>query len=182
MAKKNTTKFDSNKQEQKVAKQLGGKVTVASGALPFQKADVRSDLFLIECKTTKNTYYSLTENTWNKIKRQANKDGMRLPLMCIDVRSTENKDATVSLVVMRYLDFVGLEFDSKAQYLGNPVPEFIEASSVRINDKFIHSPFPQTIEKDSYPCYRRDIKFLDIQEHLVVIPWEDFLYLVDTLN
>lgn len=42
-------------QESRVAKEVSGKVTPASGALWGSKGDVRNDLFLIECKTTKRT-------------------------------------------------------------------------------------------------------------------------------
>lgn len=170
MARKNTTKHESIKQEKRVAKDLEAKVTVASGALDFQKADVRNDLWLIECKTTAKPFYSLTEKTWNKIESQAIKDGIRMPLMCIDL-----EDGKTKLVILKYLDFIGLDYDTKAQYLGNPVPDFIEASSVRITGDFINAPFPQELVKGQYPCYRRDIKFLNINKHLVIIPYEDFI-------
>ena len=46
------TRFYSKKQENKVAKEVNGKRTANSGATAFQKGDVTSDDFLIECKTT----------------------------------------------------------------------------------------------------------------------------------
>lgn len=45
------TRFYSKKQESKVAKELGGKRTANSGATTFQKGDVTTENFLIECKT-----------------------------------------------------------------------------------------------------------------------------------
>lgn len=45
------TRWYSNKQEQKVAKTIGGKQTANSGATKWSKGDVRTDNFLIECKT-----------------------------------------------------------------------------------------------------------------------------------
>jgi len=48
---KKPTRFYSNKQERKVAKTLGGKQQPNSGATPFQKGDLKTDNFLIECKT-----------------------------------------------------------------------------------------------------------------------------------
>ena len=172
MAKKNTTKYNSNKQEKRVAKDMNAKVTVASGALPFQKADVRSDQFLVECKTTKNSYYSLTVRTWEKIQQQAIKDGIRMPLMCIDL-----EDGKTQVVVMKHLDFIGLDYDLKAQYLGNPIPELLDTTSFRVTGDFINAPFPQELVKGQYPCYRRDVKFVDHGIHLVMIPYEDFLYI-----
>lgn len=45
------TRFYSNKQEKKVAKAVGGRKTVNSGATAFSKGDVTTDLILLECKT-----------------------------------------------------------------------------------------------------------------------------------
>lgn len=45
------TRFYSNRQEKHIAKELGGKQTANSGATPFSKGDVRTELFLIEAKT-----------------------------------------------------------------------------------------------------------------------------------
>ena len=45
------TRFYSDKQEKKVAKEISGKQTANSGATAFQKGDVYTDDWLIECKT-----------------------------------------------------------------------------------------------------------------------------------
>lgn len=45
------TRFYSKSQESHVAKAVGGKRTANSGATPFSKGDVRTELFLLECKT-----------------------------------------------------------------------------------------------------------------------------------
>lgn len=45
------TRWYSNKQEKKVAKVVGGKQTLNSGATNFIKGDVLTDNVLIECKT-----------------------------------------------------------------------------------------------------------------------------------
>ena len=45
------TRFYSKKQENAVAKQVGGKRVANSGATSFRKGDVTTDNFLIECKT-----------------------------------------------------------------------------------------------------------------------------------
>lgn len=100
MARRGTTKFKSNKQEKSVAKQFGGKQVIASGALWFASSDVRSDKFLIECKTTEKEYYSLTSKVWEKIEEEAVKDHMRIPLMVIDL---EDRDR---VVVFNPKDFV----------------------------------------------------------------------------
>lgn len=45
------TRFYSARQENKVAKAVGGKRTANSGATTFSKGDVRTEQWLIECKT-----------------------------------------------------------------------------------------------------------------------------------
>lgn len=84
-----TVKRRSQKQEKSVAKKFGGKVTAASGALWGMKGDVRSEKFLIECKTTEKKYYTLTAKVWEKIALEALKDHMRTPLMLIDLEDME---------------------------------------------------------------------------------------------
>ena len=87
-----TVKKRSQIQEKSVAKDFNAKVTVASGALWGMKGDIRSDKFLIECKTTEKEYYPLTAKVWEKIEREAIKDRGRIPLMVIDL---EDKDRVV---------------------------------------------------------------------------------------
>jgi hypothetical protein len=45
------TRFYSNRQEKQVAKTVGGKQIANSGATAFSKGDVRTESFLLECKT-----------------------------------------------------------------------------------------------------------------------------------
>lgn len=49
---KRATRYFSNKQEQSVAKAVGGKQVSNSGATPFHKGDVSTKNILIECKTS----------------------------------------------------------------------------------------------------------------------------------
>ena len=94
-----TVKRRSQKQEKSVAKKFNARVTAASGALWGMKADVRSDKFLIECKTTEKDYYTLTAKVWEKIQEEAIQDHMRIPLMVIDLKDTDR------YVVFRPKDF-----------------------------------------------------------------------------
>lgn len=89
MAKRNTTKFKSNKQEKDVAKQFEGKQVIASGSLWFADSDVRNNKFLIECKTTAKDFYSITTRVWSKIEKEALKDRMRTPLLVVDLKDCE---------------------------------------------------------------------------------------------
>ena len=91
MANKCSTKFMSDKQEKRVAEEISGRRVVASGSKWGSKGDVRGDLFLVECKTTKHTFYTLNVNTWLKIQKEATKDGLRIPLMCIDLENGKTR-------------------------------------------------------------------------------------------
>ena len=94
-----TVKRRSQKQEKSVAKKFNARLTAASGALWGMKGDVRSDKFLIECKTTEKDYYTLTAKVWEKIQEEAIQDHMRIPLMVIDLKDTDR------YVVFRPKDF-----------------------------------------------------------------------------
>lgn len=48
---KHPTRYYSDKQEKSVSRVIGGKQTSNSGATMFQKGDVLSSKFLLECKT-----------------------------------------------------------------------------------------------------------------------------------
>ena len=94
-----TVKRRSQKQEKSVAKKFNARLTAASGALWGMKGDVRSDKYLIECKTTEKDYYTLTSKVWEKIQEEAIQDHMRIPLMVIDLKDTDR------YVVFRPKDF-----------------------------------------------------------------------------
>lgn len=68
------TRFYSNKQEKAVAKAVGGKQVANSGATTFSKGDVRTDNWLIECKTTTATSkasFSIKKEWLEKNKEEA---------------------------------------------------------------------------------------------------------------
>lgn len=88
-------KASSKLQEKRVANEIGGRTTPASGALWGSKADVKSEQFLVECKTTKNSYYSLNVKTWEKIKKEAISEGLRIPVMCIDLNNGKKRYAVM---------------------------------------------------------------------------------------
>lgn len=54
------TRWYSNKQEKHVAKAVGGKQVSNSGATAFNKGDVTTEQFLIECKTVTNPVKSFS--------------------------------------------------------------------------------------------------------------------------
>ena len=127
MASKNTTKYKSNKQEKQVAKDIHGRVVPASGSIWSHKADTRNDTTLCECKTTEKTYYNLTRLTWDKIEKEALKDGMRLPVMCIEL---ENKYKMAVVKEYDYCDFtLYKEYTNELVNLG----EYGNRISIRIH-------------------------------------------------
>lgn len=76
--KKNTRAY-SGKQESIVAKQLGGKKVANSGATQFQKGDVRTDIMLIECKTSteEKKSFSIKREWLTKLREEAFSMGKR---------------------------------------------------------------------------------------------------------
>lgn len=76
-------------QEQETADRLGGRVTKASGSGLFEKGDVRvKGLARVECKTTKNSSFSVTDKIIDKIENQALAAG-EIPVIEIDIRNGE---------------------------------------------------------------------------------------------
>lgn len=86
------TRYYSKQQEKKVAKKLGGKRQANSGATAFQKGDVITDQFLVECKTkTKDSKsFTIKEDWLLKNEEEAfamNKDSA----LCFDFGPGANK-------------------------------------------------------------------------------------------
>jgi hypothetical protein len=79
-------KSKSQKQEARVAKNCCGRVQAASGALDGAKGDVRNDIFLVECKITDKDFYALTKSVWDKIRKEAIKDNLRIPVLYIEIQ------------------------------------------------------------------------------------------------
>lgn len=67
------TRWFSKRQEQQVAKNLGGKVNLNSGAAPFCAGDVVKDDFLIECKTVtkSSSSFSIKKAMLKKVEQEA---------------------------------------------------------------------------------------------------------------
>lgn len=87
------TRFYSNKQEKAVAKQLGGKQTSNSGATSFQKGDVATDNWLIECKTatTAKASFSIKREWLDKNKQEAFAMGKQYNALCFDFGNGSNR-------------------------------------------------------------------------------------------
>ena len=66
----------SQVQEKANAKDLGGRVTPASGAGKWQKSDVRSEEVRLECKVTEKASYALKKTELDKVASEAQGDEM----------------------------------------------------------------------------------------------------------
>lgn len=127
-------KKKSQKQEKRVACALNGKTTIASGALDFQKADVRTDKYLVECKYTDKDFYSLKTSIWEKIRNEAIKDGLRIPLMQIELNG-----GSIGFAVLDVNDLQA-EFDENNKYLAHVVNVMdVNAKSFRIKEDIVGS-------------------------------------------
>ena len=86
------TRYYSKQQEKKVAKKLGGKRQANSGATAFQKGDVITDQFLVECKTkTKDSKsFTIKEDWLLKNEEEAFAMG-RDSALCFDFGPSANK-------------------------------------------------------------------------------------------
>ena len=80
------TRFYSNRQEKAVAKIMNGKQTSNSGATAFQKGDVTTENWLIECKTstTEKQSFSIKRDWLKKNKDEAFAMGKEYNALCFD--------------------------------------------------------------------------------------------------
>lgn len=87
------TRFYSKQQEKKVAKAVKGRRTANSGATPFQKGDVTTRDWLIECKTkTKDcSSFTIKEDWLLKNEEEAFAMGKNNSALCFDFGPSANK-------------------------------------------------------------------------------------------
>ena len=80
------TRYYSDKQEKSVAKAIGGKQTKNSGATLFQKSDVSSEQFLLECKTktTNSESISIKREWFDKQIRESIQMGKKYTAIVIN--------------------------------------------------------------------------------------------------
>lgn len=152
----NYTKKKSQKQEQRTAKEFGGKVTPASGALDGAKGDVRTMDYLIENKFTDADRYTLSVKTWTKIEEEAVRDGLRTPMMQIDIQD-------VSLVVIDKYELLEVCTAYKCEHVSTTAKSY-------------------TILKDDIDTTHLDVLFLTFTEHnktLAILGKDQWKNLID---
>ena len=107
------TRYFSNKQEKQVAKRVGGKQTANSGATAFSKGDVRTDYFLIECKTKTTPSESMTiHKDWIvKNDEEAFAMGKQYSAVAIDFGEGENYYIISEKLFKKLINFIKEEED-----------------------------------------------------------------------
>ena len=168
----NYIKRKSAKQEERTAKEFGGRTTPASGALSGAKGDVRtgnrtngegtnSNDFLIENKYTDKDYYVLKLATWQKIDGEALRDNMRVPLMQIDIQQNQ-------YVVLANNDYCRVTDESNINFIADFITE---RGSFKLSSKLLEAILGQ-----QETC---GLKFINKNKHikLVIMHKSDFLSL-----
>ena len=103
------TRYFSKKQEKRVAKELGGQRQLNSGATPFQKGDVLTEDFLIECKTKTTPCKSISiQKEWlEKLNQESLVAGKKYVALAFDFG-----DGDLHYIIDKYL------FEDLCDYLG----------------------------------------------------------------
>ena len=158
----------SKKQEEKIAKDIGGRTTPASGALWAFKGDVRNDKYLIEAKFTDSNKYQLKYTTWDKIKHEAINDGLRIPVMQIDIQGSQ-------YALLRVDDLEALAQDKGCDVLY--VYEYTARKSTTINSYPFELLYLEAEDMNKVPCvsYRFKCENCDT---LALITWKDSKYIM----
>lgn len=105
---------DSQRQENRLAKELDGSVNSGSGNGWIRKSDVRTEEELFELKITSAKSYALKDAELQKNSDQALMDG-RIPIFMVEFKTTGN-----SWVIMSKDDY--LELREKVGFSGNETP------------------------------------------------------------
>lgn len=150
-------KKKSQLQEKSVAKDLDARTVVASGALWGSKGDVRHDNLLVECKTTDKSFYSLTIKVWEKIEKEAVRDGLRLPVMCIDIKGGKERYAV--FLEKHFIHYKSYYYLCGSDTVWSVNKSFRVDTPKRILMSNVQSKSGET------PCF-------------IVAPWDDFVYMI----
>lgn len=102
---KKSTRYYSNNQEKQVAKTLGGRQQINSGATPFYKGDVVTDYALIECKTTttpKNSF-SIKKEWLEKLRQERFEARKELEALVFEYEPNGTKYCVITLTALAQL-------------------------------------------------------------------------------
>jgi len=94
------SKTNWQKKEKNDAKDFDGKQTKRSGGNWWDKGDVKTGRFLIDCKTSKAERFSITAKMWKKLDREA-LVSRKLPILSVEFGREE-----IDLVIISKDDFI----------------------------------------------------------------------------
>ena len=99
------TRFYSKQQEKQVAKQNKGKIVANSGATRFDKGDVKTEQFLIECKTkiSSTNSFSIKKDWLEKNKEEAFAMGKRYSALAFNYGPDEPNYYVIDEKLFTYL-------------------------------------------------------------------------------
>ena len=166
MAKKGTTKYDSSLMEKSVARDVSGRTVISSGSLWHSKGDVRNTMFLFECKTTSNDRYKFSNLVWGKIKKEATKDGVRIPVLVVDLYGGKYRQA-----VLEYNQFFGFFTEDIGMYV---IKELImdSVSGYKFSPYITHG----------FSLFYPTSSTFDSNELMVSVPWNLFKFVIDNVK
>ena len=102
------TRYYSDKQEKRTAKNLKAKVQTSSGSSAFLKGDVVSKTCLIECKTVTSEKKSVSiKKEWlEKIDEQCFEMGKKHPILAFDFGDGENYYILNETVMKKFVEYL----------------------------------------------------------------------------
>ena len=111
MKNKDSTRYYSDKQEKRTAKNLNATVQTSSGSSAFLKGDVVSDTCLIECKTSmsEKKSFSIKKEWLDKIEEQCFEMRKRYPILAFDFGDGENYYVLNEKVMKKFIEFLNNE-------------------------------------------------------------------------
>lgn len=108
---KNSTRYYSDIQESRTAKNLGGKVQVSSGSSNFLKGDVFTERCLVECKTAMKEVKSVSiKKEWlEKIREQCLGMRKQYPIVAFDFGDGQNYYVIDEKTMRKFVEFLDNE-------------------------------------------------------------------------
>lgn len=108
---KNATRYYSDIQESRTAKNLGGQVQVSSGSGNFRKGDVFTERCLIDCKTSMKEVKSVSvKKEWlEKIREQCRGMRKQYPIIAFDFGDGDNYYIIDEKTMQKFIEFLDNE-------------------------------------------------------------------------
>jgi hypothetical protein len=160
----------SQTQERRAAKEVGGRVQVASGATPFAKGDVRlMGELRIECKTTSKKRFSLKLDDIRKIRLEALEQGMEDWVFQIEFQRQAGMGTRLAVLDKNWFESMGGTYANAAGQF-QVATEEVHTKSYSVTSVVL-PPIPLK--------WHWDFRGREQTMGLVIVPWETFLELFE---